>query len=105
MSDNEQVPSSSQAQNQSQTVDTDAGEAREHDNDRGEVQMSSMPRCIITMENALSRLLEPEHEQSHGVNESITSLLSQSLLERMGLGNQTLMIRLGLPLRACPSPA
>src|SRR5258707_213180 len=67
--------------------------------------MSSVPRRIIAMENTLSRLLQPECKQLCRGNESITSLPSQSLLERMGLGNQTLMIRLGLPLRACPSPA
>ena len=65
--------------------------------------MSSALRCIIIMENASSRLPQPEHMQSHRVNESITSLPSQNLLERMGLGNQMLMIRLGLLVSPAPA--
>ncbi len=45
MSDNEQAPSSSQAQNQSSTVNSDSRDTREHDNDRGEVQSDTL-KCL-----------------------------------------------------------
>src|SRR6266436_570514 len=67
-------------------------------------QMNSAPRHITASENVLSKLQQPECVQSREVSESATSLPGQNLLERMSLGNQTLMIRLGLPLRSCPSP-
>src|SRR5258708_10144185 len=40
----------------------------------------------------------------HGVSESMTRPLSQNLRERMGLGDQMLMIRLGLLVRTCRNP-
>ncbi len=45
MSDNEQAPSSSQAQNQSHTVNSDSQDMQEHDNDRGEVQSDTL-KCL-----------------------------------------------------------
>src|SRR5258708_7759536 len=67
-------------------------------------QMNSVLRHITALENVLSKLQQPECVQSCEVSKSATSLPGQNLLERMSLGNQTLMIRLGLPLRPCPSP-
>src|SRR5260221_8545096 len=61
-------------------------------------------RCSTNMANILNKPLQPKYMQSHGVNKRITSPPTQNLLERMGLGSQTLMIRLRLPLRVCPSP-
>src|SRR5258708_39221704 len=58
--------------------------------------MDSVLRHITTSENVLSKLQQPKHMQLHGVSESATSLPGQNLLERMSLGNQTLMIRLSL---------
>ena len=67
-------------------------------------QINNALRCTTTTGSILSKLLQPEHAQLHGVSESMTSPLSQNLLERMGLGDQMLMIRLGLLLRTCPNP-
>src|SRR5258708_5040859 len=44
MSDDEQAPPTSEAQNQSQTASTSTGEARRHDSDGGEIQSETIGR-------------------------------------------------------------
>src|SRR5258708_25874043 len=52
------------------------------------------------MEAALRRHMLPECEQSPKVSgNQATPLVEQTLLERMGIENQTLMMRLGLLLQ------
>src|SRR5258707_13510955 len=66
--------------------------------------MNNASRRTTVTGNVLNRPLQLELERSPEVNERTTSPPTQNLLERMGLGSRTLMMRLGLPLRAWPSP-
>ncbi len=65
---------------------------------------NNAPRPSTCMGGTWRRPLLPKCKQLHKVDKSWTIPLGWTLLERMGLGNQTLMARLGLPLRTSPSP-
>src|SRR5258708_7072136 len=61
---------------------------------------SNAPPLTEPMEAALRRHMLPECEQSPEVSRNQAAPLAErTLLERMGLENQTLMMRLGLPLK------
>src|SRR5258708_2270163 len=67
--------------------------------------MISRPTHLTCTEDDLNRLLAFRWEQSLKVNMDTPKLLmSLNILERMGLGNQMLMVRLSLPLRLSHSP-
>jgi len=68
--------------------------------------MNSVPRALSSTKDDLSKLPLPELKplpEEAACNPSKTQPLT--LLQRMGLGNQTLMARLGLPLKPAPTPA
>src|SRR5260221_9471141 len=63
-------------------------------------QGSNAPPLTEPTEAALRRHMLPECKQSPEVSgNQATPLVERTLLERMGLENQTLMMRLGLPLK------
>ena len=66
--------------------------------------MNNVPRASSFMRGDLSKQLLPECKLLP--KESTCNLNSKApiLLQRMGLGNQLLMVRLGLLLKAPPSP-
>ncbi len=65
---------------------------------------SNAPRLTTFMVNTLRKPMACECEQLPKVTKDKTiPLWAQTLLERMGLGNQMLMVRLGLPLKLSPN--
>ena len=67
--------------------------------------MSNVPKASSFMRADSSKLLLPKHKPSPEGNITDPSKTGAStLLQRMGLGNQTLMARLGLPLKPLPNP-
>src|SRR5258708_1609654 len=65
--------------------------------------LSSIPKPMKCMGNTSKKLMPLECGQSPKVAGNMTAPLpDQTLLERMGLGNQTLMARLGLLIRISP---
>ncbi len=65
----------------------------------------STPKLTECMGNASRRHTLPICEQLlEGSEAKTVPWAEQTLLERMGLGNQTLMLRLGLLLKSCPDP-
>ena len=66
--------------------------------------MNNVPKASSFTRNDSSKLLLPECKLSLKASASDLNSEAPTLLQRMGLGNQMLMVRLGLPLKAPPSP-
>src|SRR5258708_29579580 len=67
-------------------------------------QLSNEPKLTGCTVNDLKRRTALECEPSPGVSVHQTLPGEPTLLERMGLGNQILMIRLRLPSKVAPRP-
>ena len=67
---------------------------------------NSKPRPMTDTEDVWRNPMLPRHEQSpRGIGDQTMLPLNQTLLERMGLGNQMLLVRLGLLLKTLSSPS